>query len=223
MACGIAPHGPAKLVRTCRGCGCACRVWLYGPVRRQAIGRVECAISVFGCHRFRYRADHRSPTICAVFYSWFTCALCFGKWIPVHGAHRHPSCTHIQGGFFADGPFRRWDPDRVVALYLLARRICRGPISLCAPEKKRPLWYDSVEEVRSCRRWAELIQSGPGDRSAFDDGGTSRPAGCAVLRVLAGRTCAGEALAAVDRSVRRTRRAAAGTGAVLQSDGAAIG
>src|ERR1041385_4141859 len=141
MACGIAPHGPAKLVRTCRGCGWACRGWLYGPVRRQAIGRVECAISVFGCHRFRYRADHRSPTICAVFYSWFTCALCFGKWIPVHGANRHPSCTHIQGGFFADGPFRRWDPDRVVALYLLARRICRGPISLCAPEKKRPLWY----------------------------------------------------------------------------------
>src|ERR1051325_9180624 len=85
------------------------------------------------------------------------------------------------------------------------------------------VWADSVEEVRSCRRWAELIQSGPGDRSAFDDGGTSRPAGCAVLRVLAGRTCAGEALAAVDRSVRRTRRAAAGTGAVLQSDGAAIG
>src|SRR5207248_500057 len=94
--------------------------------------------------------------------------------------------------------------------------------SLCL-KSRLPVLPDSVEEVRSCRRWAELIQSGPGDRSECDDGGTPRPAGCAVLRVLARTTCAGEALAAVDRSVRRTRRAAAGTGAVLQPDGAAIG
>src|SRR5438309_1764642 len=81
---------------------------------------------------------------------------------------------------------------------------------------------DTVEEVRSCQRLAGLIQSGPGDRSWSHDGGTPRPAGCAVLRVLARTTCAGEALAAVDRSVRRIRWAAAGIGAVLQRDGAAI-
>src|SRR5258707_5759947 len=80
----------------------------------------------------------------------------------------------------------------------------------------------SVEEVRSCRRLAGLIQSGPEDRSGSHDGGTPRPTGCAVLRVLARTPCAGEALAAVDRSVRRTRRAAAGIGSVLQRDGAAI-
>src|SRR5205807_8883840 len=76
--------------------------------------------------------------------------------------------------------------------------------------------------VGSCQTLAGLIQSGPGDRSGSDDGGTPRPAGCAVLRVLARTACAGEAPAAIDCSVRRTRRAAAGIGSVLQRDGAAI-
>src|SRR5437764_14472440 len=59
-------------------------------------------------------------------------------------------------------------------------------------------WPDTVEEVGSCQPLAGLIQSGPGDRSGSDDGGTPRPAGCAVLRVLARTACAGEAPAAID-------------------------
>src|ERR1051325_11547350 len=100
-------------------------------------------------------------------------------------------------------------------------RACRGPLSARLAEIQvggcsLPVLPDCVEEVRSCRRFVWLIQSGPGDRSAFDDGGMPRPAGGAVLSVLARTTCAGEALIAVDRSVRRTRRTATRTSTVLQ-------
>src|SRR5947207_11081928 len=72
------------------------------------------------------------------------------------------------------------------------------------PSKSTPhgdegrVWGDTVEEVGSCQTLAGLIQSGPGDRGGSDDGGTPRPAGCAVLRVLARTACAGEAPAAID-------------------------
>src|SRR6516162_5570528 len=51
---------------------------------------------------------------------------------------------------------------------------------------------------------------------AVDDGGEVSPSERVVLRVFTRTTCTGEAPPAVDRSVRRTRRAAAGIGAVLQ-------
>src|ERR1700719_4597651 len=73
----------------------------------------------------------------------------------------------------------------------------------------------------SARGWADSIRSGETGVKA-DDGGTPRPAGRALLRVLARTACAGEALAALDRQGCRTRRAAAGIGSVLQRDGAAI-
>src|ERR1043166_7948485 len=96
------------------------------------------------------------------------------------------------------------------------------PAHLVNPAECR-LRGDCVEEVRSCRRFVWLIQSGPGDRSAFDDGGAASSIRGSVLSVLARTTCAGEALIAVDRSVRRTRRIATGASAVLQRDRAAIG
>src|SRR6266480_1244880 len=55
-----------------------------------------------------------------------------------------------------------------------------------------------------------------------NDGGAASSTRGFVLRVFTRTACAGEALSAVDRSLRRTRRAAAGIGAVLQRDGSAI-
>src|SRR5215207_7982590 len=69
---------------------------------------------------------------------------------------------------------------------------------------------------------AGLIPSGAGTGVKANDGGTPRPAGRPVLRVLARTACAGKAPAALDRPVRQTRRAAAGIGSVLQRDGAAF-
>jgi hypothetical protein len=80
-----------------------------------------------------------SALLFAQFSIWFTRALCLSEWILIHGANRDPPCAHIRGRVLADRPFRCRDPDRVMALYLLARRFCRGPISLRASEEKRPL------------------------------------------------------------------------------------
>src|SRR5436853_3134638 len=44
---------------------------------------------------------------------------------------------------------------------------------------------DCVEKIGSCRGTAAVIQSGPGDRRAADDGGTAERAGRSVLRVFA--------------------------------------
>src|SRR5258707_14213933 len=54
-----------------------------------------------------------------------------------------------------------------------------------------------------------------GARGEVDDGGTPRPAGRPVLRVLARTACAGRASAALDRPFRHTRRAEAGACPVL--------
>src|SRR5436190_19216823 len=70
-----------------------------------------------------------------------------------------------------------------------------------------PLSADCVEQIGSCRGTAAVIQSGPGDWSAADDGGTSERAGRSVLRVFARTSCASGASTAIDRSVCRTRRA----------------
>src|SRR6516164_11668533 len=74
------------------------------------------------------------------------------------------------------------------------------------------LWGDCVEKGGIGRG----IISHHDSWGAVDDGGEASPSGRVVLRVLTRTTCAGEAPAAVDRSVRRTRRTAAGIGAVLQ-------
>src|SRR3982750_3456556 len=109
---------------------------------------------------------------------------------------------------------RHFEPER-----LLSQPIADAQ----SASRKLPVLPDCGEEVRSCRRFVWLIQSGPGDRSAFDDGGAASSTRGSALSVLARTTCAGEALIAVDRSVRRTRRTATGASAVLQRDRAAIG
>src|SRR5438067_4207715 len=81
---------------------------------------------------------------------------------------------------------------------------------------------DCVGKTKCCTRSRALIHSGCGAGVKCNDGGTASPTRGSVLRVFARAACAGEALAAVDRSLRRTRRAAAGIGAVLQRDGSAI-
>src|SRR5438270_10020952 len=80
----------------------------------------------------------------------------------------------------------------------IVRRSGRPPDLADVSQGEWPLRGDTVEELGSCQPLAGLIQSGPGDRSGSDDGGTPRPAGCAVLRVLARTACAGEAPAAID-------------------------
>src|SRR5438067_3632158 len=81
---------------------------------------------------------------------------------------------------------------------------------------------DCVGKTKCCTRSRALIHSGCGAGVKCNDGGTASPTRGSVLRVFARAACAGEALAAVDRSLRRTRRAAAGIGGVLQRDGSAI-
>src|SRR5438874_5729637 len=85
-----------------------------------------------------------------------------------------------------------------------------------------PLSADCVEKIGSCRGTAAVIQSGPGDWSAADDGGTSERAGRSVLRVFARASCASGASTAIDRPVCRTRWATVRAGAILQREGAAF-
>src|SRR5436190_16716813 len=67
-----------------------------------------------------------------------------------------------------------------------------------------PLSADCVEQIGSCRGTAAAIQSGPGDWSAADDGGTSERAGRSVLRVFARTSCAsGASTAIVSNTMRR--------------------
>src|SRR5437764_8292748 len=85
-----------------------------------------------------------------------------------------------------------------------------------------PLSADCVEKIGSCRGTAAVIQSGPEDWSAADDGGTSERSGRSVLRVFARTARARDAPAAIDRPVCRTRRATVRAGAILQREGAAF-
>src|SRR5437762_6840605 len=94
------------------------------------------------------------------------------------------------------------------------------PILSASAEEPRPL--PDVEKIGSGRGTAAVIQSGPGDWSAADDGGTSERAGRSVLRVFARTSCASGASTAIDRPVCRTRRATVRAGAILQREGAAF-
>src|SRR5881227_1742177 len=69
--------------------------------------------------------------------------------------------------------------------------------SPCSLQKRR-LSADCVEKIGSCRGTAAVIQSGPWDWSAADDGGTSERAGRSVLRVFARTSCASGASTAID-------------------------
>src|SRR5205823_9205048 len=101
------------------------------------------------------------------------------------------------------------------------------PLSLCRlwqPDRAANAAQDtrSYTTARGTIRSRALIHSGCGAGVKCNDGGAASPTRGSVLRVFARAACAGEALAAVDRSLRRTRRAAAGIGAILQRDGSAI-
>ena len=69
-----------------------------------------------------------------------------------------------------------------------------------------------------CGRGGPYVHSGRWGRGEVDDGGTPRSAGRSVLRVFTRTARAGEAHAAIDRQVRRTRWPEAGAGSVLQRD-----
>src|SRR3954471_16064000 len=116
------------------------------PVATASVGRAQRVLSLPRRDRVRQRSRDRGFALCAV------CGLALARparachRISVHGADRHPACAHLRGRFFAGRTARREHPNRLVALHLLAHRLCGCAARLRDPAGRKA-WGTSFERT----------------------------------------------------------------------------